>query len=154
MFEEYKRILVAVDGSKSGEAAFLKAIHAAIRNKAQLLVLNVIDTLYFANLTALDGGEMVNQFRETAEKLLLGYEKQAKELGVEQVETLVDYGPPKATIVEIAEEKFHADLIVVGAVGDSTFSRILLGSVASYVTLHANCDVLVERESILKGHEE
>ncbi|EMG28265.1 universal stress family protein [Listeria fleischmannii 1991] len=146
--EIYKRILVAVDGSESSSAAFLKACGAAKRNGAHLGITTIIDTLYFANLTALDGGQTVNQFTENAEKMLEDYEKQAKDLGVESVETILDYGPPKATIVEIAAEKFHADLIVVGAVGTSRLSRILLGSVAGYVTLHAECDVLVERESL------
>ncbi|WP_088810142.1 MULTISPECIES: universal stress protein [Listeria] len=146
--ENYKRILVAIDGSPSAEAAFLKAAGAAKRNGSHLGITTIIDTLYFANLTALDGGQTVNQFTENAEKLLADYEKRAKELGVESVETILDYGPPKAAIVEIADEKFHADLIVVGAVGTSRLSRILLGSVAGYVTLHAPCDVLVERTSL------
>lgn len=146
--ENYKRILVAIDGSISAEAAFLKAVGTAVRSGSHLGIVTIIDTLYFANLTALDGGQMVNQFTENAEKLLADYEQRAKDLGVVSVETILDYGPPKAAIVEIADEKFHADLIVVGAVGTSKLSRILLGSVAGYITLHAPCDVLVERGSL------
>ncbi|WP_439443414.1 universal stress protein [Listeria aquatica] len=150
MMKEYGRILTAVDGSESGEAAFFKAVQVALRNHAELLIVTVVDTLYFANVTAADGGTTVNQFTETSKQLLEDYRKRAEEMGLSKVNAEVVYGSPKARIVEIAEEDFHPDLIVVGAVGQSRLARMLLGSVASYVTIHAPCDVLVERESISK----
>ncbi|WP_240422293.1 universal stress protein [Listeria costaricensis] len=148
MEEEYGRILVAVDGSDSGDAAFQKAIGTALRNQAELGIIHVIDTLYFANFTALDGGQTVNEFSATAEKMLDEYKEKATRQGVKVVHTFVEFGSPKATILKVAEEKYPADLIVLGAVGHSAITRMLLGSVSSYVALYAPCDVLIEREAM------
>ena len=51
-------------------------------------------------------------------------------------------GDPRSTLVEEAK-RTQADLIVVGSHGRSGISRLLLGSVASYVASHAGCSVLI-----------
>ena len=53
-------------------------------------------------------------------------------------------GHPGKTIVQFAEHR-HSDLIVMGGRGLGGFERMLLGSVSTYVTHHANCPVLVVR---------
>ncbi len=51
----YHNILVAVDGSKSAECAFKKAVQIARRNNAKLTLIHVIDTRSFAAIEAYDG---------------------------------------------------------------------------------------------------
>jgi nucleotide-binding universal stress UspA family protein len=46
------------------------------------------------------------------------------------------------TIVDFAENQ-NLDLIVVGSRGQSSFTKLLLGSVASTVVTHAICPALV-----------
>ncbi|WP_376712711.1 universal stress protein [Enterococcus avium] len=58
--------------------------------------------------------------------------------------TVVDAGNPKAKIVAFAEEK-KIDLILMGATGTGTFSRLLLGSTTAYVVNNAPCNVMVVR---------
>ena len=58
--------------------------------------------------------------------------------------TVVDDGNPKAKIVAFAEEK-KIDLILMGATGTGTFSRLLLGSTTAYVVNNAPCNVMVVR---------
>ena len=58
------------------------------------------------------------------------------------VEGAMVAGDPRSTLVEEAK-RTGADLIVVGSHGRSGISRLLLGSVASYVASHAGCSVLI-----------
>jgi nucleotide-binding universal stress UspA family protein len=51
-------------------------------------------------------------------------------------------GDPRSTLVEEAR-RAGTDLMVVGSHGRSGISKLLLGSVASYVASHAGCSVLI-----------
>ena len=51
-------------------------------------------------------------------------------------------GDPRSTLVEEART-MGADLLIVGSHGRSGLSRLVLGSVASYVASHAPCSVLI-----------
>lgn len=57
---------------------------------------------------------------------------------------LHETGNPAVVILEVAE-RIDADLIVLGAIGHSMVSRMLLGSVSDRVATHAKCSVLVVR---------
>jgi nucleotide-binding universal stress UspA family protein len=52
-----------------------------------------------------------------------------------------------APYVISAAKDFHADLIVMGSRGRSDFEALLLGSVAHKVIHHADCAVLVTKQS-------
>ena len=58
--------------------------------------------------------------------------------------TVVDDRNPKAKIVSFAAEE-KIDLILMGATGTGTFSRLLLGSTTAYVVNNAPCNVMVVR---------
>ncbi len=66
------------------------------------------------------------------------------------VETAVETGAPAETIVQDAERS-ASDLIVVGARGAGTLTRLLLGSVSESVLRHAVCPVLVVRAPAAGG---
>jgi nucleotide-binding universal stress UspA family protein len=61
-----------------------------------------------------------------------------------RVETLVREGDPGTEIIQEAET-WPADLIVVGSHGHQGLKRLLLGSVAHYVTNHAPCSIEIVR---------
>jgi nucleotide-binding universal stress UspA family protein len=61
-----------------------------------------------------------------------------------RVETLVREGDPGSEIIQEAES-WPADLIVVGSHGHQGLKRLLLGSVAHYVTSHAPCSIEIVR---------
>ena len=42
--EDYKNVMVAVDGSKTSEVAFKKAVDIVKRNKGTLFVAHIVDT--------------------------------------------------------------------------------------------------------------
>ena len=54
MTMQYKKVLVAVDGSKEAEWALKKAIEVCKRNQAELVIGHVIDTRNYPTLEAYD----------------------------------------------------------------------------------------------------
>ncbi|MEG3032315.1 MAG: universal stress protein, partial [Enterococcus sp.] len=55
MLQQYKTIMVAVDGSSEAELAFKKAVNVAKRNEAKLVIAHVIDTRAFQTVSSFDG---------------------------------------------------------------------------------------------------
>jgi len=71
--------------------------------------------------------------------------KEAEKEGVQNVETIVEYGSPKVRIAKEIAPKHNADLIVCGATGLNAVERFFIGSVSEHITRYAKCDVLVVR---------
>jgi nucleotide-binding universal stress UspA family protein len=63
---------------------------------------------------------------------------------------VVEDGDPRLALIDVARRE-HADLVVVGSHGRTGLPKLVLGSVASHVTTHAPCSVLVVREPARKG---
>jgi nucleotide-binding universal stress UspA family protein len=66
-----------------------------------------------------------------------------KKLG-HTIEAVVRGGHPQTAIVDEAK-KWRADLIVLGSHGRTGLTRLLMGSVAQSVVIHAPCSVEVMR---------
>lgn len=141
---KYKKILVAVDGSKEAEWAFKKAIEVAKRNNATLLLTHIIDTRTFATVEAYDRAiaERADTF---AAELMQNYQKQAIDAGIKDVDYIVDYGSPKVKIPKDIANNNGVDLIMCGATGLNAVERFFIGSVSEHITRYASCDVLVVR---------
>lgn len=140
----YNHIIVAVDGSEPAEWAFRKGIEVAKRNDATLYLVHVVDTSRYRGIEMYD----VNFTKKAlthAQELLDRYAQQAKNQGLEKVETIVEEGSPKIVITRHAAKKVNADLILCGATGINAVERMFLGSVSEHITRHAKCDVLVVR---------
>ena len=145
MANHYKNIVVAVDGSKEAEYAFRKSIDVAKRNVGCTLnLVNVIDTRSFAAIEAYDRS-IAERAQKHAEELLNGYKKQAEEVGLTNVEIVIEYGSPKTIITRELSNVVNADLIVCGATGLNAVERFLIGSVSEAIVRSAKCDVLVIR---------
>ncbi|WP_431815206.1 universal stress protein [Limosilactobacillus portuensis] len=149
MAQQYKHILVPVDGSEEAELAFKKAVAVAKRNgeETELRLLHVVDTRAFQNISSFDSS-MVEQVTETAKKTLDKYTDYAKDKGVKNVNYSIEYGAPKTIIARDVPKEMNADLIMIGATGLNAVERILIGSVTEYVTRTAICDVLVVRTDL------
>lgn len=126
---EFKRILAASDGSPHSYAAWDEALFITRRVGAELLAVSV----------ARDEGEL-----DTARAIVQRLEKEA---GYQQVplSTRVLLGRPYEAIVEAARE-MAADLIVMGALGLTGLSSLLMGSVTERVIATAPCAVLVVKK--------
>lgn len=144
MLQQYKHILVAIDGSYEAELAFRKAVEVALRNNGQLHLIHVIDTRAFQNISSFDSA-MVEQVSNDAKKRMEEYYQRAQKAGIKNVHYSIEFGSPKTIIAHDFPKKHHVDLIVVGATGLNAVERLLIGSVTEYVTRTANCDILVCR---------
>lgn len=142
---EYKKVVVAVDGSETAEVAFKKAIDIANRNDAQLILSHVVDTRAFSTVEAYDRSLAVRA-EKYAKELLENYQQKAEDAGVKNVAVDIEYGSPKVKIAKDVAPKFQADLIICGATGLNLMERFFIGSVSEHITRYATCDVLVVRE--------
>jgi universal stress protein A len=140
----YRRILLAADFSEHGERALQRARELAADNGAELHVVHVVEFIppvdsSFGPIVPYDA-DLSEQLMDSA-RASLGTLRER--LGLPPERCRIEIGSPKSEIVRVASE-LQADLIVVGSHGRHGFG-LLLGSTASSVVHHAECDVLAVR---------
>ncbi|WP_027107617.1 universal stress protein [Lacticigenium naphthae] len=148
MLQEYKRILVAIDGSKAADHAFKKAVAVAKRNDSELVIAHVIDTRAYQSFTTFEGGSMQNNAKDEANRTLNEYERYANNHGLEKVKIILEFGSPKSIIAKQLPKQEKVDLIMLGATGLNAVERLFIGSVSEYVIRHAESDVLIVRTDL------
>ncbi|KRN30038.1 universal stress protein [Lactobacillus selangorensis] len=149
MEQEYKSILVPVDGSKEAELALSKAEEVAKRNHAHLDILNVLDTKQFAgNYGGMLTGDAIYQISEDAQNYLNSLKYKAEQKGIKDISIHVRFGNPKPVIAQDFPTDHHTDLIMIGSTGLNAVERVLVGSVTSYVNRMAVCDVLIVKTEL------
>lgn len=144
----FKKILVAVDGSKSSFNALDKAIELQKLMDTEIYLICVYKhhSLFEASLSigrpdSMDIPDKV--LSEYAKEIVNHAKEQAKEKGAVKVRGFVKAGRPSRVITKFAEDK-EVDLIVVGTRGThSDKDGMLLGSVSHRVASRAKCPVLV-----------
>lgn len=147
MFHEYSKILVPVDGSNEARLAFEKAIEVAKRNRAQVLIAHIIDTLVLQTPTGFEGNFNEEIQRQT-ENLFQEYRQYAQEHDFNDIDFVLEYGSPKVYISKNIPKDYQIDLIMMGATGLNAVERLFIGSVSEYVIRNAHCDVLVVRTDL------
>lgn len=147
MTQQFKKILVAVDGSIEAELAFKKAVNVAKRNQAQLIITHIIDTRAFQRVAAFDD-QLADETTALAEATLKQLTEYAQNNHVPNVIGVVEFGKPKELIAHVLPQKYHIDLIVLGATGLNAVERLFIGSVSEYVIRHSASDVLVVRTDL------
>jgi nucleotide-binding universal stress UspA family protein len=141
----YKKILIATDGSDHSEEAEKHGLTLAKRSKAVVTALYVVEVVHpsrsIASPPSLLLEEQIEEHTAEGKKIVEEVVEKGKEMGVE-VQPVVAEGHPANEIIEHA--KGH-DLVVMGTLGRSGFSHLLMGSVAEKVVRHAPVPVLVVR---------
>ncbi len=147
---DFKRIVVATDGSKYSIAAASEAIGLAKRNGSALTVISVVPSEL---TTPTDIDFTVNQREFIAEKEMHEAEKNAKAVkeaaqkeGIEAKAFVLSGKPPEA-IIQTAQDK-NADLIMLGSHGRTGMEKFLMGSVAERVIVLSACPVLVVKAGV------
>jgi nucleotide-binding universal stress UspA family protein len=141
------KILLAVDDSKSSDAA-LEAVIAQISPQgAEVLVLHVVEPITIApppEMSRSYAPELEIQIKEAHELV----EREAQKLRAAGFKARgeVQTGDIREKILDAAAE-LGADLIVLGSHGRKGVQRFLLGSVAENVARHAQCSVEIVRIS-------
>lgn len=148
----YHRVLVAVNKSEGAELALRKAVATVKRNHARLDVLRVIDInsiQYKAGGQAVIDDQQVYDIEQDNEDYLQQVKQRLLEedhLDPEQVFIHLRFGNPRTVILDDFQPEYHNDLLVIGGTEMSLLKRMLAGSVASYVPVAAQCDVLIVKQ--------
>lgn len=142
-------IVAGTDGSDTAAVAVRHAIELAHALKARLYIVSAYEPvpevrLRSERLSAPKDVQWAVNPREDVLALLESAEREAREIGVAQVETFARVGDAADAIVDVAEEQ-RSDLIVVGNKGMTGATRFLLGSVPNKISHHAPCSVLIVR---------
>ena len=148
---QFKRLLVAVDGSDNAARAARVATAIAGKFNAQLIVCHVIQTPFYS--FAQDGlavpadvlKDYIAAAREDAKITVEKLVEVAKASHVTAVSVIQENALSVVeAIVDLAERR-GVDLIVIGTRGRTGFKKLLMGSVSLGVMNHAQCPVLVVR---------
>ncbi|MGH3251261.1 MAG: universal stress protein [Trebonia sp.] len=137
-------IVVGIDGSHHSRRALEWAIREAALRRAPLTVLTVHQVTGYwggAFVAYLDDQDLAEQARKMAQQETDStLEKIDAGSRPESVTVKALTGLPADTLLQAAAD---ADLLVVGSRGAGGFKRLLLGSVSTQITHHAQCPVVV-----------
>jgi nucleotide-binding universal stress UspA family protein len=149
MVGPFERIVVAYDGSAQARIALDRAIDMAKSWDSWLTIV----TVYPPPATWTAGpmmGPMVSPEppaageRMAVDDILHEAVQTAQNRGISNVRGMILEEHPAEAILRVAELE-HADLVVMGSRGQSTTTRLLLGSVSDAVIHQARAAVLVVR---------
>lgn len=138
----FKKILIPTDGSDNTKEAIHKGLEMAKMMDAEVTALYVVDQTSFINFPMDSTIVSVYSLLEKEGKEAVEYvREEGGKLGVKVV-VKVEEGSPSRKIIDASKEY---DLVVMGTLGRSGISKLLLGSVAERVVRFAECPVLVVR---------
>lgn len=142
MSENYSKIVVGTDGSKSS----LLAVERAARIAAAFDATLIIGCAYYESKE--DASETLRQDSVTilgddpARENLDKAADAARAVGTTSIETEVRTGTPVEALMAIVNDH-QADLLVVGNRGINSLTGRLLGSVPADVARQSDCDVMI-----------
>jgi nucleotide-binding universal stress UspA family protein len=143
-----KRLLVPLDFSANSSHALDYAADFAKTFKAELLVLHVVEPIYYA-VPDFTGGAaaamagVLDEQRHGARAQLLQIERRYAKRRI-KLRILLQSGSAYQAIVDTAR-RLKADMIVMTTHGRTGMSHLLMGSVAERVVRSATCPVLTLR---------
>lgn len=149
---EFKRILVPLDGSRLGERALPLATTLARQFEGQLLLIRAIDFLHPSvlspHLTTTTAEMMTQAYKQAHQEAYDYLQAWQTKLGRQglKVEILLSESSPAEAILDTASAQ-SVDCIVMGTHGRGGLARWTLGSVADKVIHHAPCPVLLVRQT-------
>ena len=143
-------ILLAIDGSKSSECVSNELKNIKLDKDSEVVILSAVEKA--APIMGEPFGGAVYEYEAQIEKQNLAAAQDIVKEAKEKIEndfgcyikTEVIIGSPKYIIVEKAKE-WKSDLIILGSHGYRLWERVLLGSVSTFVSQHAECSVLISR---------
>ena len=138
----FESILVPTDGSEYTKAAVKKAFELAKISGGKVTALYVLDQTVLTNMPMDTAVMNVYNSLEKEGKEAVDFVKQlGNEMGVE-TEVSIKEGTPVKVILE---QSANFDIIVMGTLGRTGMSKLLMGSVAERVVRASSCPVLVVR---------
>ena len=139
----YQEILIPTDGSEPSQKAAQHGLTLAKEMNASVSALYVGEVMHIPSpvpgpvpIMMEEQGEVL---REAGQKIVDDVVEKGKKIGV-TVTPMVVIGHPADQIIKQAEDY---DLVVMGTMGKSGLSHLLMGSVAEKVVRHSPVPVLV-----------
>jgi nucleotide-binding universal stress UspA family protein len=146
--EEFRKILVPVDGSELSTKALVKALRLSKAFGSEITVIHVTEpTDISLGAPVMGGSEMSvimlqNVTLKEGKKVISTAKALAKKHGV-SIRVLKRDGHASNEIINASRD---FDLIVMGTHGRGGLAHLLIGSVAEKVARHAYCPVLLIRD--------
>lgn len=147
----YRKILLPTDGSKNSEKAIEHALCIAKLEDSEILILNVVDSVYLTGLPEEDlitKSEMIleeesKKITSHVESIIHEMEKE-HEFNMENIKLtpVTEEGNAADVILKISEKE-DVDLIVIASSGKHMLDRFLLGSVTEKTVRHSKVPILV-----------
>jgi len=143
----YKRILVAVDGSETADAALQEAIKLAKDHDSQIRLVYVVDlTMAYSAAEAPYIFEYRKAMEDAGKTVLAGCSTWARSAGVQfDTKCVVMFAKHVYDVIEEEVTRWPADLVVIGTHGRRGIRRLLLGSVAEGLTQISSKPILLIR---------
>jgi nucleotide-binding universal stress UspA family protein len=148
----FQKILVGIDGSDKSVEAADYSISIAKNTKAQLIILNVLETEPWYNgkkayewASPDELNKVYEKEMAKIQKILDNLQEKAKTVCIESKTKILMIPRTEGTVKPILKyaEDEEIDLIVIGTRGRTGIKKMLLGSVASGVVTYAHCPVIV-----------
>ena len=140
----FQNILVPTDGSEYTKAAVIKAVELAKMSGGNLTALYVLDQSILTNMPMDTAVMNVYNTLEKEGQAAVDFVKEMGEKENVPVEVMIKDGAPVKVILEQSK---NFDVIVMGTLGRTGMSKLLMGSVAERVVRASDCPVLVVRAS-------
>ncbi len=150
---DYKKIMIATDGSDCSRLAIDKGIELARISGGTVYAVHVIPTAY---LFPIDGDYFMgmNPYWESIHEALKNQGQKAldyiKDLGGVKginVESILLEGNPSEELIQYADKE-KLDIIIIGTLGKTGLNRMLMGSVAGNVVRHSRVPVMIVRKKV------
>jgi len=144
--EDAMNILIPVDGSENGLCAVKHAValSAQMKQPPQFFLLNVQWNVAAGNVKLFISQDTINDYYR--EQGMAALEKARAILDEANLayQYHISIGRPAEAIVQYAEEQ-KADQIIIGAQGEESLAKLLLGSVTSKVAQMSKIPVTIAR---------
>ncbi|HKM14156.1 MAG TPA: universal stress protein [Candidatus Methanomethylophilaceae archaeon] len=142
----FNKILVPTDGSEYAKAATKDAIELAKLSGGEVTAIFVVDKSMFANLPKDIAMTGIHQTMEKEAQAALATVRELGEQRDIKVKLEIIDGTPANVIIDRSKE---FDLIVMGSLGKTGMTRLLVGSVAEKVVRAAECRVMVVKSWVV-----
>ena len=138
MTNNFKTILVPLDGSKYSKKALQRASKIAHAFDSKIILLYVAEK---SSVNLLDRKEYMKMLRKFGKKTLDDASKTLSKKGI-PAKPLLKEGNVVSEIEKIVKSE-KCNLIIVGNKGLGAVTRFLLGSVSNKLAQHSNCSLLI-----------
>ncbi|KMZ13409.1 Universal stress protein family [Candidatus Burkholderia humilis] len=142
----FKRILVAIDGSRTSQRAFESAIELAVTHGAVMQPYYVVESgPMYLDVPGYDPSTLHTSLMQQGASLATEAADAMKACDItgEVVTVEATASDDVASLITLVAKNFDADLLVMGTHGRKGFQRLILGSVAERCLRQATVPVLL-----------